>query len=89
MQAIELAGQFKNEIHLLLTDVVMPQMNGGQLHQKLLFERPGLKALFMSGYAQNIVSHHGVLDAEKQFLPKPFSSETLARMVRQVLDATV
>ncbi len=73
-------------VGLLLTDVVMPNMNGKTLFNKLKEKRPGLKAIFMSGYTENAIAHHGVLDEGTHFIQKPFTIETLARMVRKVLD---
>jgi len=85
--AEDMAVRHPGEIHLLLTDVVMPGMNGRQLAERLLAARPGLKCLFMSGYTANAIAHRGVLDEGVQFLSKPFSREDLARKVRGVLDA--
>ena len=75
-----------NAIHLLMTDVVMPEMNGRDLSKKLLSIYPGLKCLFMSGYTANVIAHHGVLDTGVQFINKPFSKQDLAAKVREVLD---
>ena len=74
------------EIHLLLTDVIMPGMNGKQLYEELARTRPNLKALLMSGYTENVIIHHGVLDEGTAFIQKPFSIESLAIAVRSVLD---
>ena len=75
-----------NTIHLLLTDVVMPEMNGRDLSKKLLIMHPDLKCLFMSGYTANVIAHHGVLDTGVQFINKPFSTQDLSTKVREVLD---
>jgi signal transduction histidine kinase/ActR/RegA family two-component response regulator len=73
-------------IHLLLTDVVMPEMNGKDLAERLAAMHPGLKCLFMSGYTADVIAHHEVLDKGVHFLQKPFSKEELAARVRNALD---
>jgi PAS domain S-box-containing protein len=75
-------------LHLLITDVVMPKMNGQVLTRRLLQLRPSLKVLFTSGYTANVIVHHGVLKEGVEFLAKPYSLERLARRVREVLDAS-
>ncbi len=85
-EALSLAEQHGGEIHLLLTDVVMPEINGRELMQKLQALRPNLKGLFMSGYTADVVVHHGVLDEGVHFIEKPFSPLVLAEKVREVLD---
>ncbi len=87
-EAIRLAREHTGEIHLLMTDVVMPEMNGRDLAKNLLSLYPNLKRLFMSGYTANVIAHHGVLDEGVQFIQKPFSVQTLAVKVREVLDET-
>jgi two-component system cell cycle sensor histidine kinase/response regulator CckA len=74
-------------IHLMITDVVMPRMGGPQLAERLADERPDMKVLFVSGYAENTVLQHGKIDVTTRFLQKPFSSKALARKVREVLGA--
>jgi two-component system sensor histidine kinase EvgS len=85
-EAIEISGQPGIHIHLLITDVVMPGMNGRELADRLRQMHPGLKYLFMSGYTANAIAHHGVLDSGVLFIQKPFSASDLARKVRQSLD---
>jgi two-component system cell cycle sensor histidine kinase/response regulator CckA len=75
-------------LHLLITDVVMPGMNGQVLTQRLLGLRPSTKVLFTSGYTANVIVHQGVLNQGVEFLAKPYSLERLARRVREVLDAS-
>jgi YesN/AraC family two-component response regulator len=83
--AIEMAAKHGGEIDLLLTDVVMPGMNGAELARRLQESRPTLRRLFMSGYTADAIAHRGVLDEGVQFLQKPFSRDDLARTVRTVL----
>lgn len=87
-EAIRLAGKYKEKIHLLITDVVMPEMNGRELSEKFKSLCPGLKVLFMSGYTANVIAHRGVLDDGVNFISKPFSKKDLALKIRQVLDDT-
>jgi two-component system cell cycle sensor histidine kinase/response regulator CckA len=84
-EACEVAKKHPDRIHLLLTDVIMPGMNGRELSRLLLDQRPQLKVLVMSGYAESVIAHRGVLDAEFEFIQKPFSSDVLAAKVRQLL----
>jgi PAS domain S-box-containing protein len=86
VEALERAESFTGEIHLLMTDVVMPGMNGKVLSSKLSLLRPKIKCLFSSGYTANVIAHHGVLDADVHFISKPFSLPELAAKVREVLD---
>ena len=86
-EAIRLAEEHAGEIHLLMTDVVMPEMNGRDLARTLLSLYPDLKRLFMSGYTANVIAHHGVLDEGVHFIQKPFSMKDLAAKVREVLES--
>jgi PAS domain S-box-containing protein len=85
-EAMELAEQHSGEIHLLMTDVVMPDMNGRDLARNLLSLYPNLKRLFMSGYTADVIARHGVLDEGVHFIQKPFSKQELAARVRAALD---
>jgi len=84
--AIRMAKENGENIHLLLTDVVMPEMNGRDLADRIKTLFPGLKCLFMSGYTADVIAHHGVLDEGVIFLQKPFSLGDLARRIRETLD---
>ncbi len=85
-EALRLARDYEGEIHLLLTDVVMPQMGGKELSERFAAIRPGVKTLFMSGYTDNAIVHRGILEPGVAFLQKPFTAAALARRVRQALD---
>lgn len=84
-EAIRLAGERSSTIDLLLTDVVMPGMNGRDLAQNMTHFHPGIKHLFMSGYTADIIAHQDVLDEGVNFIQKPFSAKGLAEKVREVL----
>ncbi|WP_289021715.1 PAS domain S-box protein [Desulfobacter postgatei] len=85
-EAIRLAAEHAGHIHLLMTDVVMPEMNGRDLAKNILSLYPGLKCLFMSGYTANVIAHHGILDEAVDFIQKPFSKSDLAIKLRKVLE---
>ena len=85
--AISLAENHMGPIHILITDVVMPGMNGKDLNEKLRQLKPDLKCIFMSGYTANVIAHHGILDEGINFLQKPFSVKSMTEKVRQVLDS--
>ena len=85
-QAIAMAETYVEPIHLLVTDVVLPGMNGRVLAERLMQKRQELKILFVSGYTEDIIAHHGELDPGTNFLEKPFTHETLSAKVRCVLD---
>jgi DNA-binding response OmpR family regulator len=86
-EAIAVAGRHPERIHLLLTDVVLPGMNGKDLSERLLVLRPDLKVLFTSGYTADVIAHRGVLDHGVSFLHKPYSLDELAAKVRELLCA--
>ena len=85
-EAIRLASAYAGVIHLLMTDVVMPEMNGRDLARNLLTSFPALKRLFMSGYTADVIAHQGVLDEGVHFIQKPFSKKDLAAKVSEALE---
>ncbi len=86
---LQLAANHHGRIDLLLTDVIMPQMNGQELAAQLLAQRPGLKVLYVSGYSDNDIGDAGVLDGEVALLEKPFSPQALAQKVRAILSKPI
>lgn len=86
-EAIQFAREHVGEINLLMTDVIMPEMNGRDLAKNLLTLYPRMKRLFMSGYTADIIAHHGVLDEGAHFIQKPFSLASMTDKVRLVLDS--
>ncbi len=84
-EAIRMAEEYTGEIDMLMTDVVMPNMNGNNLSKHLLMSHPNLKCLFMSGYTADVIANHGVLDQGMYFIQKPFSMFDLTTKVREVL----
>ncbi|MBI5380335.1 MAG: PAS domain-containing protein [Opitutae bacterium] len=86
-EALTLATQHVAPIHLLITDVVMPTMNGRELQEQLAKIKPAMRCLFMSGYTADVIAHQGVLAEGVHFMQKPFSNDSLCRIVREVLDA--
>src|SRR6478752_7655632 len=86
--AMQIAVAHDAMIHLLLTDVIMPGMNGRELAQRISEIRPNVKVLYMSGYTENVIGHNGTLDAGVRLLQKPFNLRDLKDKVREVLDAT-
>jgi PAS domain S-box-containing protein len=86
-EAIRLAREHTGNVHLLITDVVMPEMNGRDLAKNVLSIYPDIRRLFMSGYTADVIAHHGVLDEGVYFIQKPFALKELAAKVRETLDA--
>jgi len=86
-EALRICQEHPGPIHLLLTDVVMPGLSGRETAERLIPLRPAMKALYMSGYTDDAIVRHGVLEADTAFLHKPFTPEVLACKVREVLDA--
>jgi len=87
-EALKLAEEFTGKIHLLLTDVVMPHMNGRELSELLLRQRPELKVLYMSGHTAGVISRTALLEDDVAFIEKPFTHDALGRKIRHMLDAT-
>jgi signal transduction histidine kinase len=85
-EALRIVAEYPGRIDLIATDVVMPEMNGSQLVERVLEARPGIRVLFMSGYTDDEVMRRGVIDGQTAFLQKPFTPDLLAHKVREVLD---
>ena len=86
-EALRIFAQHQGRIDLLLTDVIMPHMSGRDLAERLRTVRPALKVLYISGYTDDMLAHHGVLEPNVYLLPKPFAPDELAKKLREVLDA--
>ncbi len=86
IEGFRIAEEFDGHIHMLVTDVIMPHMNGPELADKLTTARPGIHVLYISGYSNNDISEHGVVDTQIELLQKPFTPQTLARRVRDILE---
>jgi CheY-like chemotaxis protein len=84
-QALALAALHAGPIHVLLTDVVLPGINGRQLADQLILQRPEIKVLYTSGYTQDVIAHRGVLDRDVAYLAKPYTPEGLAAKLRAVM----
>ena len=84
-EALKIAGEYRGNIDLLITDVIMPGMNGRDLAEKISDLHPGIKLLFMSGYTASVIAHHGVLEEGVHFLQKPFSLNDLAEKVKKIV----
>ncbi|MCK5688935.1 response regulator [Myxococcota bacterium] len=84
-KALELFETIKDEVHIILTDVIMPGMNGREVAEAILKIKPDMPIIFMSGYTENVIAHHGVINEDIDFLQKPFSAELLLLKVKEVL----
>ncbi|MGQ9699417.1 MAG: PAS domain S-box protein, partial [Armatimonadota bacterium] len=84
-EALDVAAKYQGPIHVVVTDVVMPEMGGRALTEKLVQQRPDVKVVFMSGYTGDAIAHHGVLDEGVEFLQKPFPLEAVAAKIRSVM----
>jgi len=86
IDALSVCEAYADPIHMLLTDVVMPKMGGGELKRKVVEKFPAMKVLFMSGYTDNSVANRDVFDSANEFLEKPFTADGLSRKVREVFE---
>jgi two-component system, cell cycle sensor histidine kinase and response regulator CckA len=87
-EALQFCREFPGDIHIVVTDVVMPDMNGREVARQVACLRPESRIVFMSGYTTNVIVHRGILDEDVEYLQKPFTSDSLARKVREVLERT-
>jgi len=85
-EAVRVGEQYEPPIHLMVTDVIMPKMSGREVARRMEHMRPGMKVLYMSGYTDNAVVHHGILDEDLRYIQKPFTPEDLAFKVREAID---
>jgi signal transduction histidine kinase/ActR/RegA family two-component response regulator len=86
-KALAILANYEQPVHLLLTDVIMPGINGKELYDKALLLHEKLKVLFMSGYADNAIAHHNVIESGALFIQKPFSTKSLSKKIREILDS--
>ncbi len=88
-EALSIIKNDKLVLYLLLTDVIMPQMNGQELYDRMNEIQPDLKVLFMSGYTNDVIAHHGMLEKGINFIQKPLTIETLSKKVKEVIEKRV
>ena len=88
-EAISTSKAYNDDIHLLLTDVIMPGIDGRELSEKLCKDRPGMKVVYMSGYTHDVIAQHGVLEKGVHFIQKPVSLNKLTHAIRSVLDEKI
>ena len=88
-EAVRMAETHAGDIHLLITDVIMPEMNGRDLARRLIGLHPGMRRMFMSGYTADVIAHHGVLEEGVHFIQKPFSNALLGAKVREALTGSI
>lgn len=86
-EALRLATEYVGPIHLMVTDLVMPEINGRRLAERMATVRPNMRVLYMSGHTASVVAPLGILEPGVAFLQKPFSPDMLARRIREVLDS--
>ena len=85
-EALKISGKYKDKIHLLLTDLILPGLNGRELSEKLAKKREDMKVLFISGYSDDVIAKHGMIDEGLSFLQKPFTASSLGKKIREVLE---
>ncbi|MEJ2056020.1 MAG: response regulator [Calditrichaceae bacterium] len=85
-EAMRISKQYPDKIDILISDVIMPDMNGRELAENIQTERPEIKCLFMSGYTANVIAHRGIIDEGVDFIQKPFSLNSFGKKIREVLD---
>jgi CheY-like chemotaxis protein len=88
VQALEVAAAHQGAIQILVTDVVMPRLSGRELASRMAAQRPNIKILFISGYTDDSIFRHGVLEGGVAYLQKPFNLKAIAQKIREVLDGT-
>ena len=84
--ALRISKTHDGSIDLLITDVIMPKINGKEVAERLQPLFPHMQVIFMSGYTDEVIAHHGILDSDLNFLEKPFAPEELIQKVREILD---